>query len=174
MKGLLEKNKGTLISMFIDFRNGRTLEIHPLYGDIGIILFNIEASKDINFSHSEAKKSILGIDHEGKAAWQYEVSSDISSIQNTVLYPDGRVWNGSILSEVENRVQWIVLTERALSLLKDPSEFSFDDPVEDKRPTILVKLNSTILPQCGAHRCNGRNCARDGKFPDNSVESTIL
>lgn len=176
MKGLLEANKGTLISMFIEFQDGRTLEIHPLYSDIGIVLFDINASKDININSlpCEEKRSILGIDNEGKVVWQYEVSSDISTIKNTVLYPDGRVWMGSILTDVENRAEWAVLTEKSLHPLKDSSEFTFDNLTEDKRPTILVKLKTPVLPLCGQHQCNGQNCARDGKFPDNSYERTIF
>jgi hypothetical protein len=162
--------------MFVEFEDGRTLEIHPLFSDIGIILFDIKRLKDINIDWTpcEDKKSILGIDIEGKVVWQYEASSNISTIQNTVLYPDGRVWMGPILTNVENRIEWAVLTERALHLLKDSSEFTFDDPTEDKRPTILVKLKTPVLPLCGSHTCNGQNCQRDGKFSDNSYERTLF
>jgi hypothetical protein len=61
-----------------------------------------------------------------------------------------------------------------LQLLKDLSEFTFDNPAKDKRPTILVKLKTPVLPLCGQPQCNGQNCARDGKFPDNSYERTIF
>ena len=146
------------------------------YSDIGIILLDIKVSEDINFSRPETENSILGINHEGVVVWQYEVSSSITSIRNIVIYPDGRVWTGPILVGVENRAEWIVLTEEALRLLKDPSKFfTFDDPIENKRPTVLAKLSdSSINPLCNLHQCNGKNCPLDGKFPNNSPGYTIF
>jgi hypothetical protein len=173
MKGSLENEKGTLIHVFIKFEDGRVLEIHPLHNDVGIILFDIEASKDINFSHVQTKRAVVGINHEGEVVGQYDISSRITSLQNTVLYPDGRVWIGLILEEYENKAEWMVLTEKALNLLKDPSGFSFDAPTGDKRPTVLVKLNSSVLPECGSHRC-GSYCGREGKFIENSADRTVL
>ena len=174
MKGSIEKEKGTLIHVFIEFEDGRFLEIPPLHNDIGIILFDAEASKDINCNLGDiSSSSIVGINHEGEVVGQYKVASRISTVTNAVLYPDGKVWIGPILEGDENNAEWMIITERALNLLKDPSGFSFDAPTREQRPTVLVKLRSSVLPLCGSHTC-APYCREFDKFIENSTNRETL
>jgi hypothetical protein len=173
MKGAIEKEKGTLVHVFIEFEDGQFVEFSPLHNDIGIILFDAQASKDINCSFGDISSSIVGINHKGEVVGQYKVSSCISTVMNTVLYPDGKVWIGPILEGDEDNAEWMVLTERALNLLKDPSGFSFDAPTREQRPTVLVKLRSSVLPLCGSHTC-APYCREFDKFIENSANRKTL
>jgi len=168
MKGMLSTTKGTLIEMFIEFDNGQALTIHPLFNDAAIIAFGSAANVNLKTSEQVKDGHIVIFDHSGSVVGDYEVSAKITAIENTVLYLNGTVWSGSVFDELEKKeIAYVILTENALALLKDATNFSFDADKPENKPTILVAYKGGIQPMCGWHRCN--KCRFAGKLIQNGL-----
>lgn len=157
MKGKLCASKGTLIQIFITFDNGNGLNIHPLFYDAAVIAFG--SKSNIYLKNTDVPDGHIVIyDHSAKKVADFAVEGSIVDISNTVLYTNGKVWSGSILEDSSTKdVTYIVLTEEALSQLKDPGDVNFKASHPELAPTIIVSLNANSIPTCsekgGEHRC---------------------
>lgn len=168
MKGKLNTTKGTLLEMFIKLSDGGVITIQPLFNDASLVLFDQSANSFLKNDVSIEKSKIIVLNHSGDIVSKYDLPAEITDIENTVLYPDGRVWNGSVFAEFErNSISLIILTEEAISLLNSKEEFSFEADSNETVPTILVRFEERLQRMCGNHQC-GRCFFRD-KFVSNEV-----
>ena len=174
MKGKLSKSKGTLIEIFIEFENGQLLVIQPLFNDASLVLFDTKSVENINSKVEIKENEIAVLNHNGEIVANYSIDSKIIGITHTVLYTDGTVWTGQILEKQENDISYFILTNEALSLLKDNSAMNFEADNEDAVPTVLVVFkNSSVEPKCGSHHC-GRICHKMDKFILNGLSNKIV
>lgn len=166
MKGNLSQDKGTLIEMFLTFESGFALSIQPLVNDAAVIIFNKHGAEHLNEEIVSSQGVLSVIDHSGKIVETYELPGEIKAVENTVLYPDGKVWTGNPFEDSElNEICLAVLTEKALSLVKPDPSLTFEAANDELRPTILVKCSDTYSQKCGNHQC-GRCFAFDKFIPN--------
>ena len=174
MKGKITNQKGTLIESLFELSNGQFLTIQPLFDDIAVIIVKPESSGDFKIDKKLKENTIVSINHLGEIVGEYTINGTILSVSNTVLYPNGQMWSGNIMEGQENEIEYILLTEESISLLKDSTGFSFDDADIDNRPTVLVKLKDSIRQKCGTRSHGCRTCRKIDKFIKNGLTDNII
>lgn len=165
------QSKGTLIRMFITFDNETGLNINPLFYDAAVIAFGSEANKYLSNSNVP-DGHVQVFNHKSEVVADFAVDGKIIEISNTVLYPNGNVWSGPILEELDkNDVAYMVLTEEASHQLKNSDGLTFDADEPGLKPTIVVGLKSRLIPTCSEfafdHKCTA--CWFKGKVIVNGL-----
>jgi hypothetical protein len=167
----LSTSKGTLIQMFVTFDDGTGLNINPLHYDAAIIAFGSEANQHIKGANVPDGHVVV-YNHEREVVADFCISGQILEIKNTVLYPNGNVWSGPILQDLESKdVTYIVLTEQGLTQLERPEGATFEASDSEHSPTIIVGMKSLRIPTCSEdlldHRCTA--CWFKGKLIVNGL-----
>lgn len=165
----LYTQKGTPVRYYLEFSDGSNMLVEPLRtraAGLVLNLKNISHYLDITGATTTHGVALLGVQGDVVSNTSLQQGVTVTRIEATVIYPNGRTWEGRLLEGVEAKTElmvWDWNLARALKLPDCSDIFGFNKPWQEV-PTTVAFTENSIDPECGhAHACP-KMCDAISKF----------